>query len=176
MSTSAGWLSAPDRVRLAGVELRGLPGAETQGSGLDVLGDVGEQLAVGVVAEGADAPGTEHVGRGDGGHGRGGAEVEGDHPAVAVQGAPEGEQVTARGVDDDAKGPDVPGVYGAVVEHFVGAALSDEAGVAGATRASHRPAPGPRPHPDYLARVLNTLDDQRRQPREQSSQALSHQL
>ena len=43
-----------------------------------------------------------------------------------------------------------------------------------AAGAGDRPAPGPRPHHDHLARVLDILDDQRRQPRKHSPHKLCH--
>lgn len=42
-------------------------------------------------------------------------------------------------------------------------------GLRAAVRAHHRPALSPRPHQDYLARILDILDDQRRHPREHSA-------
>ena len=39
----------------------------------------------------------------------------------------------------------------------------DAAGLRPAARAGHRPAPGPGPHDDRLAGVLDIVDDQRRQ-------------
>ena len=43
-----------------------------------------------------------------------------------------------------------------------------------AARAGHRPVPGPRPDADHLARVLDILDDQRRQPGKHSPHKLCH--
>ena len=47
-------------------------------------------------------------------------------------------------------------------------------GFRAAARAGHRPVPGPRPDADHLARVLDILDDQRRQPRKHSPHKLCH--
>jgi hypothetical protein len=46
----------------------------------------------------------------------------------------------------------------------VAALIATRPGAPGRAGLSYRPAPGPRPHADHLARVLDILDDQRRQP------------
>ena len=43
-----------------------------------------------------------------------------------------------------------------------------------APRACHRPVPGPSPHGDHLAGVLNVINDQCRQPREHGPHKLRH--
>jgi len=92
-------------------------------------------------------------------------------PLVTVQDAwdllPEGLHPAARDRAAHPAGADFQHNASAVCGHVGRCPLViavHAAGLRPAARAGHRPAPGPRPHADHLARVLGILDDQRKQP------------